>query len=191
MRPPEPDPLHLRVDVNVINGWPLIHYYYKPSTYRLYRAQRLYVQLLPKSMLLAILIGNGIRLLGTITLCPENGFFMSYFTRHKGCMSISEKSSGHKGCMSFSRKSSEHKGCISQGILSDISKIWEYIPYHEIFSPSGRERFLVSHRKLFTLNSVRKISYSCFSKMAAMSLVYSIFRPLNHIFQYINGIPML
>ena len=28
------------------------------------------------------------------------------------------------------------------------------------FSPSSRERFLVSHRKLFTLNSVRKISYS-------------------------------
>src|SRR6218665_678272 len=83
------------------------------STHRLYRAQRLYVQLLPKSMLLAILIGNGIRLQGTITLCPENGFFMSYFTRHKGCMSISEKSSGHKGCMSFSRKSSEHKGCMS------------------------------------------------------------------------------
>src|SRR6218665_241907 len=59
------------------------------------------------------------------------------------------------------------------------------------FSPSGRERFIVSHRKLFTLNSVRKISYSRFSKMAAMSLVYSIFRPLNHIFQYVNGIPML
>src|SRR6218665_16188 len=37
--------------------------------YRLYRAQRFYVQLLPKSMLLAILIGNGIRLQSTITLC--------------------------------------------------------------------------------------------------------------------------
>src|SRR6218665_57807 len=30
-------------------------------TYRLYRAQRLYVQLLPKSMFIAIQIGNGIR----------------------------------------------------------------------------------------------------------------------------------
>src|SRR6218665_2643506 len=59
--------------------------------YRLYRAQRLYVQLLPKSMLLAILVGNGIRLQSTITLCHEKGFFMSYFTRHKGCMSISKK----------------------------------------------------------------------------------------------------
>ena len=27
--------------------------------------------------------------------------------------------------------------------------------------------------------------------MAAMSLVYSLFRPLSHIFQYVNGIPML
>src|SRR6218665_1006601 len=61
--------------------------------YRLYRAQRLYVQLLPKSMLLAILIGNGIGLQSTIALCPEKAFFMSYFTRHKGCMSISGKSS--------------------------------------------------------------------------------------------------
>src|SRR6218665_959031 len=68
--------------------------------YRLYRAQRLYVQLLSKSMLTAILIGNGIRLQSTIALCPEKGFFMSYFTRHKGCVSISEKSSEHKGCMS-------------------------------------------------------------------------------------------
>src|SRR6218665_2275284 len=80
---------------------------------RLYRAQRLYVQLLSKSMLLAILIGNVIRLQSIITLCPENVFFMSYFTRHKGCMSISRKSSEHKGYMSFSRKSSEHKGCMS------------------------------------------------------------------------------
>src|SRR6218665_2384067 len=64
--------------------------------YRLYRAQRFYVQLLPKSMLLAILIGNGIRLQSTITLCHEKGFFMSYFTRHKGCMSISKKISEHK-----------------------------------------------------------------------------------------------
>src|SRR6218665_1568001 len=71
----------------------------KPPTHRLYRAQRLYVQLLPKSMLLAILIGNVIRLQSIITLCPENVFFMSYFTRHKGCMSISRKSSEHKGCM--------------------------------------------------------------------------------------------
>src|SRR6218665_1963793 len=69
--------------------------------YRLYRAQRLYVQLLPKSMLLAILIGNGIRLQGTIALFPEKGFFMSHFTKHKGTMSISLKSSEHKGCMSF------------------------------------------------------------------------------------------
>src|SRR6218665_54537 len=84
-----------------------------PFTYRLYRAQRLYVQLLPKSMLLAILIGNGIRLQSTIALCPEKGSFMSYFTRHKGCMSISGKSSEHKGCMSISGKSSEHKGCMS------------------------------------------------------------------------------
>src|SRR6218665_1041388 len=82
----------------------------QPS-YRLYRAQRLYVQLLSKSMLLAILIGNGIRLQSTITLCHEKGFFMSYFTRHKGFMSISKKISEHKGCMSISGKSSEHKGC--------------------------------------------------------------------------------
>src|SRR6218665_1605935 len=81
--------------------------------YRLYRAQRLFVQLLAKSMLLAILIGNGIRFQGTIALCPEKGSFMSYFTRHKGCMSISSKSSEHKGCMSISGKSSEHKGCMS------------------------------------------------------------------------------
>ena len=33
-------------------------------------------------------------------VCPEKGFFMSYFTRHKGCMSFSGKSSEHKGCMS-------------------------------------------------------------------------------------------
>src|SRR6218665_1940 len=76
---------------------------------RLYRAQRFYVQLLPKPMLLAILIGNGIRLQSTITLCHEKGFFMSYFTRHKGCMSISKKISEHKGCMSILGKSSEHK----------------------------------------------------------------------------------
>src|SRR6218665_1666835 len=38
------------------------------AIYRLYRAQRLYVQLLPKSMLLAILIGNGIRLQSTLLL---------------------------------------------------------------------------------------------------------------------------
>src|SRR6218665_1741723 len=82
-----------------------------------YRAQRLYVQLLPKSMLIAILIGNGIRFQSSIALCPEKGFFMSYFTRHKGCMSISEKSSEHKGCMSFSGKSSEHKGCMSTFVL--------------------------------------------------------------------------
>src|SRR6218665_3627695 len=81
--------------------------------YRLYRGQRFYVQLLPKSMLLAILIGNGIRLQSTITLCHEKGFFMSYFTRHKGCMSISKKTSEHKGCMSILGKSSEHKGCMS------------------------------------------------------------------------------
>src|SRR6218665_3595765 len=75
------------------------------TSYRLYRAQRLYVQLLPKSnlchCLLAILIGNGIRLQSTIALCPEKGFFMSYFTRHKGCMSISRKSSEHKGLCPF------------------------------------------------------------------------------------------
>src|SRR6218665_3613471 len=76
------------------------HTHTHTHTYRLYRAQRLYVQLLPKSMLLAILIGNGIRLQSTIALCPEKVFFMSYFTRHKGCMSISGKSSEHKGCMS-------------------------------------------------------------------------------------------
>ena len=62
-------------------------------------------------MLIATLTGNAIRFQGIIVLCPENGFFMSYFTRHKGCVSISGKSSG---CMSFSRKSSEHKkGCMS------------------------------------------------------------------------------
>src|SRR6218665_1120261 len=44
------------------------------QTCRLYRAQRLYVQLLPKSMFLAILIDNGIRLQSTITLCPEKVF---------------------------------------------------------------------------------------------------------------------
>src|SRR6218665_282275 len=72
------------------------------TIYRLYRAQRLYAQLLPKSMLIAILIDNGIRLQSTIALCPEKGLFMSYFTRHKGSMSISRKFSEHKGCMSFS-----------------------------------------------------------------------------------------
>src|SRR6218665_3534444 len=46
---------------------------------RLYRAQRLYVQLLPKSMLIAILIGNGIRLQSTIGLCPEKLFFHVVF----------------------------------------------------------------------------------------------------------------
>src|SRR6218665_489251 len=44
------------------------------GTNRLYRAQRLHVQLLPKSMLLAILIGNGIRLQSIIALCPEKFF---------------------------------------------------------------------------------------------------------------------
>src|SRR6218665_2396659 len=72
------------------------------TIYRLYRAQRLYAQLLPKSMLIAILIDNGIRLQSTIALSPEKVFFMSYFTRHKGCMSISRKFSELKGCMSFS-----------------------------------------------------------------------------------------
>src|SRR6218665_2928293 len=91
--------------------------YYRPTIHRLYRAQRLYVQLLPKSMLLAILIGNSIRLQSTITLFHEKGFFMSYFTRHKGCMSISKKISEHKGCMSISGKSSEHKGCMSTFVL--------------------------------------------------------------------------
>src|SRR6218665_3171578 len=90
---------------------------YMYSVYRLYRAQRLYVQLLPKSMLLAILIDNGIRLQSTITLCHEIGFFMSCFTRHKGSMSISKKISEHKGCMSISGKSSEHKGCMSTFVL--------------------------------------------------------------------------
>ena len=87
--------------------------------YRLYRAQRLYVQLLSKSMLIAILIGNGIRLQSTIALCPEKGFFMSYYTRHKGGMSISKKISEHKGCtcMSILGKSSEHKGCMSTFML--------------------------------------------------------------------------
>src|SRR6218665_956494 len=87
------------------------------KTGRLYRAQRLYVQLLPKSMLLAILIDNGIRLQSTITLGHEIGFFMSYFTRHKGSMSISKKISEHKGCMSISGKSSEHKGCMYTFVL--------------------------------------------------------------------------
>src|SRR6218665_3872570 len=87
--------------------------------YRLYRAQRLYVQLLPKSMLIVILIGNGIRLHSAIALYPEKGFFMSYFTRYKGCMSISLKSSEHKGCMSFYGKSSDHKGCKSTFELYD------------------------------------------------------------------------
>src|SRR6218665_2463005 len=44
------------------------------TIYRLYRAQRLYAQLLPKSMLIAILIDNGIRLQSTIALSPEKCF---------------------------------------------------------------------------------------------------------------------
>src|SRR6218665_2032235 len=101
--------------------------------YRLYRAQRLYVQLLSKSMLLAILMGNGIRLQSTIALCPENGFFISYFTRHKGCMSISKKISEHKGCMSISGKSSEHKGCMSTTILCS-KRIGRYVIIHDVNS---------------------------------------------------------
>src|SRR6218665_2796347 len=93
------------------------HHFKFYVSYRLYRAQRLYVQLLSKSMLLAILIGNGIRLQSIITLCHEKIFFMSYFTRHKGFISISKKISEHKGCMSISVKSSEHKGCMSTFVL--------------------------------------------------------------------------
>src|SRR6218665_565080 len=82
-------------------------------------------------MLLAILIGNGIRLQSTIALCPEQVFFMSYFTRHKGCMSISGKSSEHKGCMSISGKSSEHKGCMSTLCSKRIGR---YVIIHDVNS---------------------------------------------------------
>ena len=84
-------------------------------------------------MLLAILIDNGIRLQSTITLCHEIGFFMSYFTRHKGSMSISKKISEHKGCMSISGKSSEHKGCMSTTILCS-KRIGRYVIIHDVNS---------------------------------------------------------
>jgi len=39
-----------------------------------YRGQMYYVQLFPKSMLIAILICNGIRLLNTVIIGPTEGF---------------------------------------------------------------------------------------------------------------------
>src|SRR6218665_3282646 len=66
-----------------------------------------------------------------IVLCPVQGFLMSYFTRHTGCMSISGRSSEHKGCMSISRKSSEHKGCMS---TMCSKRIGQYVIIHNVNS---------------------------------------------------------